>query len=83
MKIINYKEIETERNPHGVEAKKIHDNENVQVVHMLLRPGGGLQFFFVQGTIRTLYIRDNKGVSLFWIQIVYKFQGNNLQTNNS
>ena len=39
MKTINYKEIEPTKNPHGVEAKKIHDNENVQVVHMLLKPG--------------------------------------------
>ena len=33
MKTLNYKEIETTKNPHGVEARKIHDNENVQVVH--------------------------------------------------
>ena len=43
MKTINYKEIEATKNPHGVEAKKIHDNENVQVVHMLLRPGESLK----------------------------------------
>jgi mannose-6-phosphate isomerase-like protein (cupin superfamily) len=43
MKTISYKEIETTKNPHGVEAKKIHDNETVQVVHMLLRPGESLK----------------------------------------
>jgi|SRR5665647_723917 len=43
MKTISYKEIETARNPHGVEAKKIHENEYVQVVHMLLKPGESLK----------------------------------------
>jgi quercetin dioxygenase-like cupin family protein len=43
MKTIRYKDIETTKNPHGVEAKKIHDNENVQVVHMVLNPGESLK----------------------------------------
>jgi len=43
MKTISYKEIETSKNPHGVEAKKIHENENVQVVHILLNPGESLK----------------------------------------
>jgi quercetin dioxygenase-like cupin family protein len=43
MKTISYKEIETSTNPHSVETKKIHDNENVRVVHMLLKPGESLK----------------------------------------
>ena len=43
MKTISYKEIETSKNPHGVDAKKIHESENVQVVHILLNPGESLK----------------------------------------
>jgi len=43
MKTKIYKEIETSKNPHGVEAKKIHESANVQVVHILLNPGESLK----------------------------------------
>lgn len=43
MKTIIYKEIEASKNPHGVEAKKIHESENAQVVHILLNPGESLK----------------------------------------
>jgi mannose-6-phosphate isomerase-like protein (cupin superfamily) len=43
MKTIDYNEIKTTQNPHGVEAKRIHENENVQVIHMLLKPGESLK----------------------------------------
>lgn len=36
MKIVNYKEMDSIKNPHGVEVKKLHENDNVQVMHMLL-----------------------------------------------
>lgn len=39
MKIVNYIEIETAKNPHGVEIKKIFGSEHVQVAHALLKPG--------------------------------------------
>ncbi len=68
MKTINYKEIETTKNPHGVEAKKIHENENVQVVHMLLKPGESLKkhttpvdvFFYVLEGEGIVEIGDEK-----------------------
>ena len=68
MKTINYNEIETTKNPHGVEAKKIHDNENVQVVHMLLKPGESLKkhttpvdvFFYVLEGVGIVEIGDEK-----------------------
>ena len=68
MKTISYKEIETTKNPHCVEAKKIHDNENVQVVHMLLRPGESLKkhttpvdvFFYILEGIGIVEIGDEK-----------------------
>lgn len=42
MKIVSYKNAATVNNPHGVDARKIHANENVQVVHILLKAGEGL-----------------------------------------
>ena len=68
MKTISYKKIETTRNPHGVEAKKIHDNENVQVVHMLLKPGESLKkhttpvdvFFYVLEGVGIVEIGEEK-----------------------
>ncbi len=39
MKIIKINETENINNPHGVDAKKLHENENVQVVHLELKPG--------------------------------------------
>lgn len=43
MKTINYKDATTTNNPHGVDARKIHDNEHVQVVHMCLKSGESLK----------------------------------------
>jgi len=68
MKTISYKEIETARNPHGVEAKKIHENEYVQEVHMLLKPGESLKkhttpvdvFFYVLEGEGIVEIGDEK-----------------------
>ncbi len=68
MKTISYNEIEITKNPHGVEAKKIHENENVQVVHMLLKPGESLKkhttavdvFFYVLEGEGIVEIGDEK-----------------------
>lgn len=43
MKTISYRDFETSKNPHGVEAKKLHDTESVQVVHILLKSGESLK----------------------------------------
>lgn len=68
MKTINYKEIETTKNPHSVDAKKLHDNDYVQVVHMLLKPGESLKkhvtpvdvFFYVLEGEGIVEIGDEK-----------------------
>ena len=39
MKTIIYNEIETSKNPDGTETKKIHETDNVQAAHIILRPG--------------------------------------------
>ena len=38
MKTTSYLLVETIKNPHGIEARKIHDTDHVQVVRMLLKP---------------------------------------------
>lgn len=43
MKTISFKDVETVKNPHGVDARKIHENENVKVVHILLKAGESLK----------------------------------------
>ncbi|MBP1629691.1 MAG: cupin [Bacteroidetes bacterium] len=43
MKTINYKDTPTMNNPHGVQAKKILDTENAQVIHMCLKAGESLK----------------------------------------
>ncbi len=68
MKIVSPTEINSTQNPHGVEAKRIHENENVQVVHMLLMPGESLKkhttavdvFFYVLEGEGIVEIGDEK-----------------------
>ena len=43
MKRIKYNEMATTNNPHGVDARKLHANDDVQVVHILLKPGESLK----------------------------------------
>ena len=68
MKTISYKELETSKNPHGVEAKKIYENQHAQVVHILLNPGERLKkhttpvdvFFYVLEGEGIVEIGDEK-----------------------
>jgi len=39
MELKNYKNIISVKNPHGVDARIIHENNFTQVVHILLKPG--------------------------------------------
>ncbi len=43
MKIVNWKEIKSASNPHGVDARKIYDTENAVAVHMTIKPGKSLK----------------------------------------
>jgi len=68
MKTINYKEAKTTKNPHGVDARKIHDNEHVQVVHICLKADESLKkhatavdvFFYVLEGEGIVEIGDEK-----------------------
>jgi mannose-6-phosphate isomerase-like protein (cupin superfamily) len=39
MNLVNYKKMNTVKNPHHVDARIIHENDFTQVVHVLLKPG--------------------------------------------
>ena len=66
MKTISYNEIETTKNPNGVEAKKIHETNYVQAAHICLKPGQKLfkhitpvdVFFYVLEGSGTVEIGD-------------------------
>ena len=68
MKTTSYLRVETTKNPHGIEARKIHDTDHVQVVHMLLKPGEQLKkhatavdvFFYVLEGTGIVEIGDEK-----------------------
>ena len=59
MKIIKYTEAEPRENPHGVDARKLHDSNHAIVTHILLQPGEQLKrhitpvdaiFYVLEGT---------------------------------
>ena len=68
MKTTNYRHILPVQNPHGIEARKIHDNEKVQTVHITLQPGEKLikhstlvdVFFYVLEGAGTVEIGDDE-----------------------
>jgi len=68
MKITSYNELGTTKNPHGVEARKLHANDDVQVVHIRLKPGENLKkhttavnvFFYVLEGEGVIEIGDEK-----------------------
>lgn len=68
MKITNYHNTETNPNPHGIDARKIYDQADAQVMHLILKPGEGLKthktpvdvFFYVLEGTGTVEIGDEK-----------------------
>lgn len=43
MKLIDYNKVESSNNPHGVDVRKMHDNEYASVAHILLKAGESLK----------------------------------------
>ena len=68
MKTISYKNADRVNNPHGIDARKLHENENVQVVHIHLKAGESLKkhatpvdvFFYVLEGEGIVEIGDEK-----------------------
>lgn len=68
METINYKNINRINNPHGIDARMLHVNNDVQVVHIHLKPGESLKkhstpvnvFFYVLQGDGIVEIGDEK-----------------------
>ncbi|QSH41643.1 cupin domain-containing protein [Lentisphaerota bacterium ZTH] len=68
MKVVNIRETDVMINPHGINAKKIYDTENAQVMHITLQSGESLirhitpvdVFFYVLEGIGIVEIGDEK-----------------------
>lgn len=43
MRIIEVKNTDISKNPHNIDARKIYDKKNAQVVHITLNPGESLK----------------------------------------
>jgi mannose-6-phosphate isomerase-like protein (cupin superfamily) len=59
MKVTNYNDVNINPNPHGIDARKIYDQADAQVMHLILKPGEGLKthkipvdvfFYVLEGT---------------------------------
>ena len=61
MKTINYKDLVTAQNPHGVDARKLRSKDDVQVVHMLLKPGHSLKKHITAVNV-FFYVLEGEGV---------------------
>jgi quercetin dioxygenase-like cupin family protein len=68
MKITNYKNLQSNANPHGIESHKIYDTENALVMHLTLQAGQSLKphitpvdvFFYVLEGSPTILIGEEK-----------------------
>ena len=61
MKITNYNNTETNPNPHGIDARKIYNQPDAQVVHLKLNPGEGLKTHKTPVDV-FFYVLEGKGV---------------------
>lgn len=43
MEIRNYKELETAKNPHGIQSSKMYDKDPALIMHLLLKAGESLK----------------------------------------
>jgi len=68
MKTVDAKNAPAQKNPHGVDARKLHDAENALAVHITLEPGQALRkhitptdvFFYVLEGTGVVEVGDEK-----------------------
>jgi len=68
MKTIKWNDVLIAENPHGVDARKLYDTQNAQVIHITLKPGEKLikhitpvdVIFYVLEGVGTVEIGDEK-----------------------
>ena len=61
MKIIEIANVESSPNPHGVDARKIYDNENAVAVHMTIKPCKSLKRHITPVDV-FFYVLEGKGI---------------------
>jgi len=61
MKIVSVKNADITPNPHGVDARKIYDTENAQVVQITLKPGESLKKHITPVDV-FFYVLEGKGI---------------------
>ena len=61
MKIVDVKTADISPNPHKIDARKIYDNKNAQVVHITLNPGESLKRHITPVDV-FFYVIEGKGI---------------------
>lgn len=61
MKTLKWQEIKSESNPHGVDARKMYDTKNAQVVLITLNPGEKLRRHITPVDV-IFYVLEGKGL---------------------
>jgi len=61
MKIVDVGNVDISKNPHNVDARKIYDTENAQVVHITLKPSESLKRHITPVDV-FFYVLEGKGI---------------------
>ncbi len=61
MRVVRWKEVDKHPNPHGVDARKIYDTENAQIIHIKLDPGEKLKRHVTSVDV-VFYVLEGRGV---------------------
>ena len=61
MNIVNVDSADISQNPHKVDARKIYDTKNAQVVHITLKPGESLKRHITPVDV-FFYVLEGKGI---------------------
>ena len=61
MKIVDVKNVDISQNPHKIDARKIYDTKNAQVVHITLKPGESLRQHITPVDV-FFYVLEGRGI---------------------
>ena len=61
MKVTKWESVEKHPNPHGVDARKLYDTENAQIIHIKLNPGERLKKHITPVDV-VFYVLEGEGV---------------------
>ncbi len=60
MKIVDVKTADISPNPHKIDARKIYDNKNAQVVHITLNPGESLKRHITPVDVFSMLLKEKE-----------------------